>query len=92
MANFIEWLGDNKPDLVYFGNSANEIVDESKKVPLSSATDRVIFLRWGPKTIKPNEEQVILLGIGMAGFGPQKTLPSKPPVRLSNTDLEYLRQ
>jgi hypothetical protein len=92
MANFIEWLGDNKPDLVYFGNSANDIVEESKKVPLSSEASRVIFLRWGPKTIKPNEEQVILLGIGMAGFGPQKTLPSKPAVRLSSTDLEYLRQ
>jgi hypothetical protein len=92
MANFIEWLGNNIPDKVYFSNTNGKFAEESHKVPLSSPTNRVIFLEWGPRFIEPGQEHVILLGIGMAGSGPQTTLPEKPPVSMSEEDRAYLRQ
>jgi hypothetical protein len=91
MANFIEWLGDNKPSRVYFSNKEGEFSEESKKVPLSSPNNRVLFLEWGPRFIEPKQDQVILMAIGMAGFNPQSTLPVKPVVHLSDEDLAYLR-
>ncbi len=92
MANFIEWLGDNRPDRVYFSNTMGKFADESRKVPLSSRDNRVLFLQWGPRFIEPHQDQVILLGIGMAGIGPQKKLPVKPSVSLSDEDRAYLHQ
>jgi len=92
MANFIEWLGDIKPDLVYFSNTIGDYAEESKKVPLSSETNRVIFLQWDTRSIKPNEKQTILLGLGMAGFDPITSYPVKPVVQLSDKDLAYIRE
>lgn len=79
-ANFIEWLGSNKPSLVYFGNGAgfNEI-EAAAGTPLSS-DERFIGLQWGPRTLAPGEETAIFLAIGMADVDPRTALPVKPPV------------
>jgi hypothetical protein len=89
MANFIEWLGE--PSRVYFSNKEGEFSEESKKVPLSSPNNRVLFLDWGPRFIEPKQDQVILMAIGMAEFNPQSALPVKPVVHLSDGDQAYLR-
>ena len=44
MANFIQWMGDNKPDLVYFSNKEGQFAEEKEMIPLHSKDNRVIFL------------------------------------------------
>lgn len=90
-ANFIEWLGDNKPELVYFSNSIGGYAEESAKVPLSHKTNRVLFLQW-QRTLQPNEETMHILGIGMADKDPETGFPVKPRVALSEEDWKYLKQ
>ncbi|HEY5995553.1 MAG TPA: hypothetical protein VIU29_00965 [Candidatus Deferrimicrobiaceae bacterium] len=79
-ANFIEWLGSNIPDLVYFSNSAGFDADEVEAgVPLASNT-RFIGVQWGPRELAPGEETTLFLAVGMATSDPRTGLPVKPAV------------
>lgn len=89
-ANFIEWLGDNRPELVYFSNTIGTFAPESQRVPLSNDTSRVIFLEWGPKYLKPGQSHTYLLALGMASHYPVTGFPVKPDVVLSDKDMAYL--
>jgi len=92
IANFIEWMGDVNPGLVYFSNTIGQYSEEAKKVPLSDKLNRVLFLEWGPMTLEPNRQHVYILGLGMAGIDRETGLPVKPTVDLSDEDREYLKQ
>jgi hypothetical protein len=91
IANFIEWLGPNRPDVVYFSNKLGQFADESAKIPLYDKNNRVIFLQWGPKSINPGEVHSYGLAIGMAGNNPKTAFPVKPPVWFDENDMKYLR-
>ncbi|WP_243689505.1 hypothetical protein [Geotalea toluenoxydans] len=80
LANFIEWIGDNKPNLVYFSNKEGQFAEEKERVPLYSKDNRVIFLQWGPRPIMPQGRDYIILAIGMAGTDPKNGMPFKPDV------------
>ena len=75
VANFIEWLGSNRPDLVYFSNKIGVFAQEKERVPLYSKDNRVIFLQWGPRLLRPGESELHLLAIGMADTAPGEPLP-----------------
>jgi hypothetical protein len=90
VANFIEWLGGNRPDLVYFSNKIGEFAQEADKMPLYSKDNRVIFLQWGPRPIMPNESHLYLLAIGMADHVAGQELPVKPSVTLTADDYRLL--
>ncbi|TAN44947.1 MAG: hypothetical protein EPN22_04780 [Nitrospirae bacterium] len=80
-ANFIEWSGSGRPDLVYFSNTIGSFNDESKKVPLSSKDTRFLGLQWGPKVLKPQNSHSVVLAIGMAGHDAKLDFPVKPATR-----------
>lgn len=90
MANFLEWLGDTRPNLVYFSNKEGKISDESARIPLSSRDNRVIFLQWGPRRLLPNQSETIALAIGMATTNPVSRLPIKPTVVVDWPDVNYI--
>lgn len=89
-ANFIEWLGDLRPDLVYFSNKEGEISDESARIPLSSRDNRVMFLQWGPRQLMPAQTETIVLAIGMADKGQRDEMPRKPIVSVDWSDLHTI--
>lgn len=76
-ANFIEWLGSEKPDLVFFSNKPGNFDD--RKEPLTSDT-RFIGLEWGPKTFQPGQSNTYIMAIGMAGKNAVSGFPFKPEV------------
>ncbi len=81
-ANFIEWLGTNTPEDVYFGNGAGyDATEIAEGTPLASAT-RFIGLQWGPRKLEPGAETVIFIAVGMASVDPGTGLPVKPDVPL----------
>lgn len=90
MANFMEWLGDVRPNLVYFSNKEGKINDESANVPLSSRDNRVIFLQWGARKLLPNQSETIALAIGMADTNPGRRQPQKPDVRVDWADVNHI--
>lgn len=92
VANFIEWLGENKPDLVYFSNRIGSYSPESEKVPLADAVNRVLFLQWGPQSLGPDRAKTYLFAIGMAGIDTVTGFPVKPDVVFSSEDRKYLEQ
>ncbi|GAB7027146.1 hypothetical protein JCM15764A_23940 [Geotalea toluenoxydans] len=91
LANFIEWIGDNKPNLVYFSNKEGQFAEEKERVPLYSKDNRVIFLQWGPRPIMPQGRDYIILAIGMAGTDPKNGMPFKPDVGLDQTDFDVIQ-
>jgi len=90
MANFIEWLGDLRPELVYFSNREGKISDESARVPLSSRDNRVLFLQWGPRQLMPAQTETIVLAIGMADKGQRDEMPRKPRVSVDWADVHTI--
>ncbi|HEY6872969.1 MAG TPA: hypothetical protein VI298_09615 [Geobacteraceae bacterium] len=83
-ANFIEWLGKEKPDTVYFSNDSGEMkADPAQKVPLASNT-RFIGLQWGPRVLNPQQSAYYTLAIGMAGHDPKTGFPVKPDINVAN--------
>jgi hypothetical protein len=78
-ANFIEWLGEERP-LVYFANQ--EGVRSTPGAPLASE-ERFIGLQWGPRPLQPGEERTYTLAIGMAGHDPRSGFPVKPEIRMA---------
>jgi hypothetical protein len=80
VANFIEWLGPNRP-AVYFSNTPGKIDQKNiGKYPLSSNT-RFLGLEWGPRTLNPKQSESYTLAIGMAGNDPKTGFPAKPEVK-----------
>jgi hypothetical protein len=79
-ANFAEWLGPNRPDLVYFSNDDKRYPDESARIPLSSVLNRIMVMQWGPRTLKPGQVSTYVLALGMAKAVPGLTIPVKPAV------------
>jgi len=90
LANFIEWIGDIRPDLVYFSNKEGKVSEESARVPLSSRDNRVIFLQWGPRMLAPNQSETLLLAIGMADKVTPDGLPLKPEIRIDWPDMHHI--
>jgi hypothetical protein len=76
LANFIEWLGDDRPH-VYFSNDTDTPENHPTKAPLES-NERFIGLVWD-KALPPGSSQTIRLNIGMAYFNPKSGIPEKPP-------------
>lgn len=82
-ANFIEWLGPNKPDAVYFSNQPGVInLDKMGKIPLGSNT-RFLGLQWNMQQLAPRKSVTYTLAIGMAGHDPKNGFPVKPEIRLN---------
>jgi hypothetical protein len=92
VANFIEWLGDVKPALVYFSNKEGQFADETERVPLYSKDNRVIFLQWGPRPLMPGQDELLIMAIGMAGTDLKSVMPVKPDVLLDPADAKFLDQ
>lgn len=90
LANFIEWLGDVTPSLVYFSNKEGKFADESAKIPLSSKDNRVIFVQWGQRSLLPQQSDLLVTAIGMAGTDPKTGFPVKPKVILKREDMNFL--
>ena len=90
MANFIQWLGAVRPNLVYFSNTIGSYADEKLKVPLSSPDNRVLFVEWGPRELQPDQSEIIMLAVGMAGIDREAGLPLKPPLQLNREDLDFV--
>lgn len=76
LANFIEWIGADRPK-VYFSNDGNSPEDRPVKAPLES-NERFIGLQWY-RLLLPGDTQVIRLNIGMASLSPRTGRPIKPP-------------
>ncbi len=103
-ANFIEWLGPEIPDGVFFANKYNGFQHPlSQLVPLSGNA-RSLGMYWGPRVLKPGESQTFFLAIGMAStiqpavtmdrFGmaagdPHSRFPKKPAV-MARAEVEAL--
>jgi len=89
LANFIEWRGV-KPDLAYFSNKIGTFANEKEKVPLFDKQNRVIFLQWGPRVLRPGQSDLMVLPIGMANNDPKAGFPVKPEVKLDLDDLNFV--
>ena len=84
VANFIQWMGPDRPEFAYFSNTPGSIHTDSKiKVPLSS-NERFIGLQWGPHALMPGGSESITLAIGMASRDPKTGFPVKPVIRLKD--------
>lgn len=90
LANFIEWMGTNKPNLVYFSNKEGQFAEESQHVPLYSKDNRVIFLQWGPRVLMPQGRDCIMMAVGMADRTTKDGIPVKPQVGLDQNDYEHI--
>jgi hypothetical protein len=80
-ANFIAWLGPNRPNTVFFANSAEGFNHPATvRIPLRGDA-RSIGMFWGPRLLLPGESQTITLVIGMAERNPGGDLPTLPEIR-----------
>jgi len=76
LANFIEWVGEERPQ-VFFANSNAMPAVRAEKAPLES-NERFIGLEW-QRTLLPGSSQTIRLNIGMARLNAPAGIPEKPP-------------
>lgn len=76
LANFIDWERGESPSLGCFSNSIGR-VDPTHHRPLTS-NERFIGLQWGPRLLRPGEEQSIRLVIGLAEIDPTRGQPHLP--------------
>ncbi len=90
MANFIEWIGMIRPQLVYVSNKEGKISDESQTIPLDSRDNRVLFLQWGPRLLAPGQSDLLIMAIGMAGHDPKSDIPVKPEINIDWDDLNFV--
>jgi hypothetical protein len=75
VADFIAWLGDDRPDAAYFSNAAG-IVDPSGP-PLAS-NEIFIGVEWRNRSLAPGEARSMLLAIGMADRAADGVTPVVP--------------
>ncbi|BDG04819.1 hypothetical protein [Anaeromyxobacter oryzae] len=73
-ADFIAWVGDDQPDLVFFANQPGL---QRPGVPLAS-NEVFIGLEWHGRALAPGEERAMLLSIGMADRDPRTGRPALP--------------
>jgi hypothetical protein len=90
MANFIEWIGMIRPQLVYISNKEGRISEDSQRVPLDSPDNRVLFLQWGPRLLLPGKSDMLMMAIGMAEHNPKSDIPVKPEVNINWDDLNFV--
>ena len=77
-ANFIAWLGPDKPDIAFFANQYRGLtLGAGAPVPLQGDS-RSIGMYWGPEILSPGQEQIFKLAIGMAEHNPATGLPRIP--------------
>ena len=81
-ANFIEWQPESRPDFAYFANRFGAAINKGENLPLSSPTDRVIALHWGPNILSPGQSFSFTISVGMADTDPTTGLPKKPDTHL----------
>ncbi len=84
-ANFIEWLGPNRPNVVFFANRYDGFDHPASLLVPLSGDARSIGLFWGPKQIYPGEAQVMSMVIGMADIDPLTGAPRKPSPRMAHS-------
>lgn len=77
IANFIAWLGPDKPDIVFFANQYDGSRDPRAHMILQG-DGRAIGMYWGPRTLAQGEMQTFKLAIGMAERNPVTGLPQIP--------------
>lgn len=76
-ANYIEWLGDDLPDDVYFANQAGKHADASQQVALAS-NEIFIGLQWVGRRLAPGEGRTMRLVIGLADRDRVTGKPTRP--------------
>lgn len=77
-ANFISWLGPDKPDIVFIANQYDGFAHGSQvRVPLQG-DGRSIGMYWGPRILTPGQNQLFTLAIGMAEQNPTTGMPRIP--------------
>ncbi len=79
-ANFIEWRGGNRPDMVFFANQYEGFGHPSSMLVPLAGDARSLGLYWGPKLIQPGERQSMSLTIGMAQTDALTGFPHKPVI------------
>jgi hypothetical protein len=77
-ANFIEWLGPDKPDTVFFANRYDGFNHDPRARVLLQGDGRSIGMYWGPRTLTSGQTQVFELAIGMAEQNPANGMPRIP--------------
>lgn len=88
--NFIQWLGEVRPSLVYFSNQPGRFAEKGEKVPLGSPDNRVLFLQWGPRFLQPGQSEAIILAIGKSETDPKTGFPVKPNLRIDRDYVDYI--
>lgn len=78
IANFIEWLGPDKPVVYYANTFRGPQMPILGNVPLSS-NERFIGLQWDPLELDPGKGKKLFLVVGKANTAPDGGLPSIPP-------------
>jgi hypothetical protein len=77
-ANFIAWLGPDKPDIVFFANQYDGFAHDPRVRVLLQGDGRSIGMYWGPRVLAPGQDQTFKLAIGMAEKNPATGLPRIP--------------
>lgn len=80
-ANFIEWIGENRPIRCYFSNQPGSV---DPKVPLQS-DERFIGLEWRMHELAPGQSDNIRLVIGMAAKD-DHGFPALPKIDLEGVE------
>jgi hypothetical protein len=76
-ANYLEWLGDDLPDDLYFANRPGPHADAAARVPLDS-NEVFIGLQWVGRRLAPGEGRSMRLVIGLADRDPATGKPRRP--------------
>jgi hypothetical protein len=76
LANFIEWVGEERPQ-VFFSNNNAMPTTSGGKAPLES-NERFIGLQWD-SAMPPGSSRTIRLNVGMAALNTKTGIPEKPP-------------
>lgn len=85
VANFIQWLGPDKPNYVFIANQYDGLTNHAPKVRVPLQGDeRSIGMYWGPRILAPGQNQLFSLTIGMAEHDLLTGLP-KLPTHISAT-------
>lgn len=90
-ANFVQWLGENRPSVAYISNVPGRFSRIPGTVPLTSRS-RFIGLEWGPRLLGPGRSDTFVLAIGMARKDPISDMPVKPSVDFDMDRYAFLRE
>ena len=83
-ANFLEWPGNDAPEIAFLSNSGAGVTDSrNKNIPLAHPNNRFIGLQYGPSLLQPGSIFGFRITIGMAGKDPVSGFPVKPHTGLN---------